>query len=139
MTYSEKLKNPSWQKKRLEIFSRDGFACQFCFDTENTLHVHHLKYKGVNPWDTPDKYLLTICEECHKKEHAEQDIVAGVLRKALTSKGFSVEHIKRIAEAFASMPPFHIQDVMTSVLSAAVGDFDILKLLEKIYFDRLGK
>lgn len=40
--YSEKLKNPRWQKKRLEIFERDGWKCRACQDEKSTLHVHHL-------------------------------------------------------------------------------------------------
>jgi len=28
LTYSEKLKDPRWQKKRLEILSRDNFTCE---------------------------------------------------------------------------------------------------------------
>jgi 5-methylcytosine-specific restriction endonuclease McrA len=32
-TYSELLKSPKWQKKRLEIMSRDKFTCKKCGDT----------------------------------------------------------------------------------------------------------
>ena len=32
MGYSEKLKDPRWQKKRLEILERDNFRCQYCGD-----------------------------------------------------------------------------------------------------------
>lgn len=49
-TYSEKLKSPKWQKKRLEILQRDEFTCQHFNDKENTLHVHHIAYSG-NPWE----------------------------------------------------------------------------------------
>lgn len=28
-TYAEKLKDPRWQKRRLEIFERDDWTCQF--------------------------------------------------------------------------------------------------------------
>lgn len=67
MTYSEKLKDPRWQKKRLEILDRDKFTCQSCFDTTKTLHVHHLDYeKGLDPWDYPGHYLMTMCEDCHE-------------------------------------------------------------------------
>jgi len=69
--YSELLKDPRWQKKRLEILNRDNFTCQFCHDTENTLHVHHLVYNKLNnPWETPTEDLITLCEECHANEHA---------------------------------------------------------------------
>jgi predicted RNA-binding Zn-ribbon protein involved in translation (DUF1610 family) len=67
MTYAEKLKDPRWQKKRLEILERDQWTCRNCFDKTTTLHVHHLTYaKKAEPWDYPEDYLLTLCEKCHK-------------------------------------------------------------------------
>lgn len=64
MDYSEKLKNPKWQKKRLKIFERDGWECLSCGDKESTLCVHHLKY-GKEPWEVDDQFLETLCEDCH--------------------------------------------------------------------------
>lgn len=64
MTYSEQLRDPRWQKKRLEILSRDKWACTLCGDTETTLHVHHKKYTG-NAWDADNGLLITYCEPCH--------------------------------------------------------------------------
>jgi len=70
MTYKEKLKDPRWQKKRLEIMQRDGFQCQCCFDRESTLVVHHKKYiTNKEPWDYDNEYLITICEDCHDSIH----------------------------------------------------------------------
>lgn len=70
MTYSEKLKDPRWQKKRLEVLQRDEFTCLFCGDTKSTLHVHHAIYfKGLNPWEYDDSELITLCESCHEFEH----------------------------------------------------------------------
>lgn len=69
MTYSEKLKHPLWQKKRLEIMQRDNWACRKCGANEITLNVHHLKYSGGNPWETPNESLLTLCEQCHEDTH----------------------------------------------------------------------
>lgn len=67
MTYADKLKDPRWQKKRLEIFQRDNFTCVKCLDTEDTLHVHHRKYEyDKDPWDIDNCYLITVCEDCHK-------------------------------------------------------------------------
>lgn len=68
MKYSEKLKDPRWQKKRLEVMQRDGFACVYCGDEKTTLNVHHTKYKG-NPWDSPLKDLECVCEHCHELSH----------------------------------------------------------------------
>lgn len=65
-TYSEKLKDPRWQRKRLEVMQRDNFACCQCGDAESTLNVHHLKYhKSGDPWMTDDENLVTLCENCH--------------------------------------------------------------------------
>lgn len=69
MTYSQILKNPKWQKKRLEILQRDDFTCQKCFDTETTLHVHHCYYRtGKKPWEYENTSLVTLCEDCHAEE-----------------------------------------------------------------------
>lgn len=68
-TYSEKLKDPRWQKKRLEIFQRDNWTCQKCEDTEATLNAHHKDYlRNVELWDYPDELLITLCENCHNNE-----------------------------------------------------------------------
>jgi hypothetical protein len=68
-TYSEKLKDPRWQKKRLEILQRDNWTCQLCGATTITLHIHHRKYiKGKEPWEYPDHLLVTLCEICHDGE-----------------------------------------------------------------------
>lgn len=69
-TYSEKLKSPKWQKRRLEIMERDGFQCQMCFDRDETLTVHHKEYiNGREPWEYEDKHLITLCEDCHESVH----------------------------------------------------------------------
>jgi 5-methylcytosine-specific restriction endonuclease McrA len=69
MNYSEKLLDPRWQKKRLEILGRDMFECRICHSTDKTVHVHHRHYiKGREPWDYPNDLLVTLCHVCHKKE-----------------------------------------------------------------------
>jgi len=66
-TYSEKLKDPRWQKKRLEVFQRAGFKCEACGDGEETLQVHHLVYvTGGEPWDSPIEDLESLCQTCHE-------------------------------------------------------------------------
>jgi hypothetical protein len=69
MSYYLKLKDPRWQKKRLEILNRDEFTCSYCGDDQNELHVHHHYYVfGKELWDYEDEALSTLCSECHKKE-----------------------------------------------------------------------
>ncbi len=69
MKYSDKLRDPRWQKKRLEIFNRDNFSCTNCGDSTKELHIHHEKYIG-EPWEAPNELLKTLCDKCHKGEHS---------------------------------------------------------------------
>ena len=71
MTYSEKLRDPRWQKLRLEVFHKSDFACELCGDTESTLHAHHKAYlKGRDPWDYKIGQIACLCESCHENIHA---------------------------------------------------------------------
>lgn len=67
MTYTEKLRDPRWQKKRLKVMERDGFACRDCGDDKSQLQVHHCFYDKGEPWDTADEMLLTVCSDCHER------------------------------------------------------------------------
>ena len=66
MTYQEKLKDPKWQKRRLEILQRDMWCCQICNNENDTLNIHHFQYrKGLEPWEYEDDELITLCEGHH--------------------------------------------------------------------------
>jgi hypothetical protein len=65
-TYSDKLKDPRWQRMRLEVMRRDEFKCRDCGDAKSTLHVHHCFYEKGDPWDTGANFLLTLCDSCHE-------------------------------------------------------------------------
>src|SRR4028119_18398 len=81
MNYSEQLRDPRWQKKRLQILERDGFACVTCGDTKSTLHVHHIKYgKRSSPWEVPAEWLKTLCEGCHERVTEATNKVAESVR-----------------------------------------------------------
>ena len=90
MNYSEQLKSPMWQKKRLEIMEKDNFTCQICGDNESTLNVHHLHYeKGKKVHEYEPKHLITLCENCHKEEHNLQisiskDVASFIGKRGLT-------------------------------------------------------
>jgi len=72
MTYSEKLQHPQWQKKRLEIMSRDSFRCVKCASETNTLTVHHFYYvTGRMPWEYPNGSMATMCRNCHFECHED--------------------------------------------------------------------
>lgn len=70
MTYSDKLKDPRWQKKRLEILERDNWTCRLCESDRKSLNVHHKYYSNkVNLWEYPNESLITYCEKCHSHIH----------------------------------------------------------------------
>lgn len=74
-SYSEKLKDPRWQKKRLEVMQRDGFKCTRCNCDTQTLHVHHIRYiEGREPWDYEIIDLTTLCEDCHEFISTETEL-----------------------------------------------------------------
>jgi len=92
--YRRKLKDPRWQKMRLEIFNRDDFKCQYCDDKRETLHVHHLEYlPDLDPWQYPMESLITLCESCHEDEtnyrREQEERLIGTLREI----GFSVNDL----------------------------------------------
>lgn len=64
--YLELLKDPRWQKKRLEVFERAGWACQCCGEKTKPLHVHHLVYSGGKPWEADGDSLECLCWVCHE-------------------------------------------------------------------------
>jgi hypothetical protein len=69
-SYWQKLRDPRWQKRRLEIMDRDKFACRMCGNDRETLNVHHLAYeRNGEPWDTDEYLLVTLCEPCHEEFH----------------------------------------------------------------------
>lgn len=70
--YQQKLLDPRWQKKRLEILQRDEWTCQRCEAEQHTLHVHHRWYfTDIEPWDVPTHALETLCDTCHEEESRE--------------------------------------------------------------------
>lgn len=85
MTYAEKLKDPRWQKRRLEILNYHNYTCSKCLngiDDGVTLHVHHTKYiDGFDPWEYSDCYLTVLCEDCHKIERLIEERKAVLISK----------------------------------------------------------
>lgn len=97
-TYQEKLRDPRWQKKRLRIFERDGWACRDCHHEDKTLQVHHCHYSRGAPWNTPDEFLLTVCEDCHeRREEVETAMKESILRL------FAASPIQKLIEVREAM------------------------------------
>ena len=72
LEYNHLLKDKRWWRKRFEIMQRDNWKCSICgadYETSE-LNVHHKIYhQGLMPWEYNDEDLITLCSECHKKEH----------------------------------------------------------------------
>lgn len=80
MTFKEQIKHPKWQKKRLEILERDEFHCANCGVDHETLHVHHYLYnKNSMLWEYENKYLITLCDDCHSDWHKINDRIKEIL------------------------------------------------------------
>lgn len=113
--YLRKLRDPRWQKKRLEVMQRDEFTCQNCFDSESTLNVHHNYYKaGNDPWDYPLTALVTLCETCHQEEtetrRDEEQALLDVLRKIGMNAGHVNALMYSLWTTFPQRPMFTDQD-----------------------------
>lgn len=64
--YSELLKDPRWQRKRLEVMLAANFTCEDCGRSDLTLEVHHNAYiRGKQPWEYGNDLLMCLCEDCH--------------------------------------------------------------------------
>jgi len=140
MKYSEKLRDPRWQKKRLEVLERDEWMCQNCFDSGSTLHVHHKYYeKNKDPWDYPLSAFLTLCEGCHETEHEERVKMEQSLLLTLRQCGFLSNDLLNIMAGFNYLDVIYTQDVTSSIIGWALSDQKTMKHLGKQYFKAVGE
>ena len=106
-TYWEKLKDPRWQKKRLEILGAADFACELCGNKEETLNVHHGYYrKGADPWDYPTDSLHCLCETCH--QDAQRELGEVHERIALLRPELVYDVVRLISEMEACWPFWYV-------------------------------
>lgn len=100
MTYSEKLKDPRWQRRRLEIFTRDQWTCLCCGSKDKPLSVHHLVYRKLEPWDYPEHLYQTLCEDCHEIRQELTDKIVDGIRIAL--KDVPTRRLETVAKRICS-------------------------------------
>lgn len=68
--YQKLLLDNKWIEKRKKIYERDNFQCKKCNKSNLKLNVHHkIYFKNCNPWDYEDRFLITLCENCHNNIH----------------------------------------------------------------------
>jgi len=66
-SYSSFLKSAYWSKVRLTVLKRDNYTC-ICGE-KKYLQVHHKTYKNHFNEHKHLEDLITLCRNCHKKEH----------------------------------------------------------------------
>jgi hypothetical protein len=138
MDYFERLLNPKWQKKRLEILSRDEWTCQKCFDSENTLNVHHMRYlKNKNPWEYPNNLLITLCKNCHEIESNNRRASIDRLIAALDHV-FFYEEINDLTRAIWMIHGYK-KDYTSGIIEYIFSDKSIMDDIEKKYFIHLSE
>jgi len=83
VNYSDKLRDPRWQRKRLEALDAADWACASCSADELTLHVHHRRYiKGREVWDYSLDELAVLCENCHTIVHELDELAKDLIARA---------------------------------------------------------
>ncbi len=136
--YLEKLKDPKWQKKRLEILERDNWSCQSCGDNKSTLHVHHKRYlPGKDPWDIPANLLITLCEECHHGERESWQEHMSALEDAL-KENFLSDHVYSFASGILNIHIEQHPDVTARVVEWALKTPEVMVALQEEYFEYLN-
>ena len=114
--YQQKLLDPRWQKKRLEILQRDGWKCIGCGSTEETLHVHHMRYvSGRDPWEYQADDLITLCEDCHRTEAEFLSQELEILTRALARQWYLSGDINELACILACLPKKLVLDVLNEL------------------------
>ena len=130
--YSEKLRDPRWQKLRLQVFERDGWRCLSCGDSTKTLAVHHKRYeRGLEPWEYPLDSLMTLCEPCHQEEYEWRAEVERQLTDALKDKGFLCREVQSLTAAFADMELVAPLGVIVDTIGVVLFNSDVLRQLVK--------
>ena len=85
LTYQQQLLDPRWQKKRLEIMSRDHWRCRDCGNWQKQLTVHHCIYiRTCYLWECPEELMLTLCWPCHKTRQQMEESIHVSLAKILS-------------------------------------------------------
>lgn len=150
MDYSEQLKSPKWQNKRLIIMSRDNFMCKGFGGENSKLNVHHIKYiKGLKAWEYNNKLLITLCDSCHKIIHtAERGFNLEYLKltpTCLCNTSFSdkIDYMKNMEMSFCSKFPNFESAKKRAVNNGCLTFLSIIDnrmfVFEKISIDNINK
>jgi hypothetical protein len=83
LNYIEKLRDPRWQRRRLECFQSAGWKCERCHSGTKPLNAHHRQYRpGREPWEYELGELVCLCEDCHAERHGLRE-TDGLLKQVI--------------------------------------------------------
>ncbi len=69
MTYQEQLRDPRWQRRRLQILNAADFKCEDC-------EAHHCCYiRGLMAWEYGIELLMCVCDSCHVERQSKEDAI----------------------------------------------------------------
>lgn len=108
MTYQQQLDDVRWFARRDQILERDDYCCQDCLRGRHRLspyiklEVHHREYfDGFMAWEYSDEYLVTLCDQCHKRVHGLAEDPRSEREKPVFIyglRGFKSHPVKHIME-----------------------------------------
>ena len=121
-SYSEKLKSPKWQKKRLEVLEKADWKCECCGDKEETLHVHHTFYeKGREVWEYDKDDLSCLCSNCHEKTHQFYSRIKEKTKYGMCKNGFpDTIEASNFVESFFELSDFEEYVQITILLDELI-------------------
>ena len=129
--YAAKLKDPRWQKKRLEVMNSHNFTCQMCGAKDETLHVHHVNYhKGAKPWEYELHELRCFCEQCHGD--VEKNIEAARVSCADIDADLFKEILRQIHTAYFEAESIGAKHTMCETLSIALRRLQAMTIIKGV-------
>lgn len=138
-SYSDKLKDVRWQKKRLEILEANDFICQRCLMEGKTVHVHHKLYRwDTDPWDYEDDCFVILCEDCHHQE----TIIRKVSFKRLSEtiqKNFYAKGMDDLSAAFDDVQTKvgYSNELIAGAINFWLSDPKLCEMFMQTYFQYL--
>lgn len=90
----QKGENYGFANSREHALFRDKYTCQVCKAKNTRLEVHHIKYRSQGGTDDLNN-LIILCEECHKKVHAEKISINKKVKKLPNFKSATTMSILR--------------------------------------------
>ena len=115
--YFEKLKDPRWQKRRLDIFTRDDYECVSCGSKDKTLTVHHKYYdNNLEPWEYENDSLITLCIDCHEGEQGYSKLIHPWFNKEFKTK-FSTYDLEVLTNALEKVKSKYTMSELAQIIS----------------------